>query len=168
MTSKKTQREIPVALKIDSFLGIAVFLLLAVMAKTIEFKDMSSDCEAFSGSFLFVMVVHGADINAFSLTAFSADQMMMMMSGLGQFIDIASTAINLMNDIQFSKQREIAVNGVQRYIRLCFSYAGQQLLGGREAGEIFKGIEDSPPLWGDFVSLCPQLGKTICYHATIS
>lgn len=83
MTSKKTQREIPVALKIDSFLGIAVFLLLAVMAKTIEFKDMSSDCEAFSGSFLFVMVVHGADINAFSLTAFGADQMMMMMSGLG-------------------------------------------------------------------------------------
>lgn len=83
MTSKKTQREIPVALKIDIFLGIAVFLLLAVMAKTIEFKDMSGNCEAFSGGFLFVMVVHGADINAFRLTAFGADQMMMMMSGLG-------------------------------------------------------------------------------------
>ena len=113
MTSKKTQREIPVALKIDSFLGIAVFLLLAVMAKTIEFKDMSSDCEAFSGSFLFVMVVHGADINAFSLTAFGADQMMVVMARFGQFIDIAGAAIDLVDDIQFGQQRKIAVNGVQ-------------------------------------------------------
>ena len=87
--------------------------MLAILALAIEFNDMPGDREALSGSFLFVLIIHGADINTFSLATFGADQVMMVMAWFSQFIDIAGTAINLMDDIQFGQQGKIAVNGVQ-------------------------------------------------------
>ena len=83
------------------------------MAQAIEFKDMPRDCEALPGGFLLVLLIHGADIDTFGLTAFGADQMMVVMARFGQFIDIAGAAIDLVDDIQFGQQRKIAVNGVQ-------------------------------------------------------
>ena len=120
--------------------SIFVFLLLTFLTESIELEDVSGNLKPFFGSFLFVGISHGADVNAFGTAAFGADQMMMVMRIIGQFVDVAGAAENFVNDVKLRQQGKIAVDGVKGYIGLLFAYLFTDLLCCRKRRTACKGL----------------------------
>lgn len=108
------------------------FLGLTLTAKSIELENMPGNLKAFLGSFLLIGIDHGTYINTFCAAAFRADQMMVVMLAIYQFINIAGAAENLMDNIQLGQQGKIAIDRIQGNIGLLLLDLLTDLLGSCE------------------------------------
>ena len=136
-----------------------MFFLLALLAEPVELEDMARDRKAFFRSLLRIGIGHRADIDAFGMTAFGADQMMVMMGRIGKLIDIAGAAEDLVDDVELCQQGKVAVDRIERYVGLLLADFFTDLLGGRERRAGGKGLQDGAALWCYFIALVPQAVK---------
>ena len=130
--------------------------LTAILAKPVEFKDMVGNKKAFFFGFFCITILHGTNIYAFRFAAFCTDDMMVMMSWLNDFIDIAGRAVDFMNDADFCKQGEIAIDGVEGYAGVCFAYDCEDLLSCGKVAAFGEGLKYSLSLRCEFVAFGAQ------------
>ena len=148
--------------------------LLAFLTEAVELEDMACDGKTFFGCLLLVGIGHRTDVDAFGVAAFGADQMMMVMCSVGKLVDVAGAAEDLVHDVKFCQQREVAVNRVERYVGLLFADFFAKLLGGGKRRTAGKGLKDGPALWCYLIALgakqvkrrffCHRMSPRLSFH----